>query len=97
MAQVDTSAIAVVNRKTLLYFTATAFAHYAPIAQQLNLPLEVGENFTAYVSGHAANSNLTIIVWYHIEDVGQVQPDYNEQIQKQPCGLVDWFTGRCWT
>ena len=97
LLQIDTSATAVVNRKTLVYFAPTVAVHYAPIATMLNLPLEIGENFQVYVSGNAATSHLTAIVWYHLENVGQVQPDYNEQIQKEPCKLVDWLRGECWT
>lgn len=93
MAQVDTSAVSPIQRKTLLYFNASAAVHYAPQMVRLNQPLNPGENFTVYVNGGGATSFMNIIVWYHIEDIEQQTNQYINQMQS--CGFIDGLLGRC--
>lgn len=91
LLQIDTSATAVINRKTLIYVPYPNAVN--GFSTQLNLPLIPGEDFTVYAAGTNVNSKACAIVWYHIEDVNQPANSFNQQVQ--PCGLIDWFQGRC--
>lgn len=90
LVQIDTYGITATDRKTLFYMNPTVAVHYAPIAVQLNLPLYPGEYFQCWAQGHAATSHATLIVWYHIEDVTNVQSG-----NVKACDLISFITGKC--
>ena len=93
LLQVNVSGTATEDTKTLLYVSPTAAVHYAPMAVMLNLPLYPNEYFQAYVRGNAATSAVSVIVWYHIEDL---TPEMNQPDYKKSCDIFSFLGGKCY-
>ena len=94
LLQVDTYGATAVERKTLFYVNPSAAVHYAPGAVMLDLPLNPGEYFQAYVKGAGATSSVSIVIWYSIEDVSDVT--YSMELpQAQQCDPWSRLMGRC--
>ena len=93
LLQIDTYGVTVNDRKTLVY--APYPVTISGYSMSLNIKLNAGEYFQCYTKGGGANSKMCVIVWYHIEDVEQSANSFNQQVQ--PCGLLPWLQGKCWS
>lgn len=80
LLQIDIYGQTVRDRKTLFYLQPTAAVHYAPCFCTGPICLNPGEYIQVYGKGMGATSNLTAILWYHIEDMPESALVYDGEV-----------------